>query len=132
MPCRSDYMDPNGKEIALQRTAKLLVYLNKKLGLPSSKTLIAESENCYCASDFVPKLCKLLSGLTPEQENLLVYNGRVKEARDLADWWDEHKAADAKRIAKEKRDAEDKELAQRALQKISKEELAALKKWLLK
>jgi hypothetical protein len=50
----------------------------------------------------------------------------------LADWWEEHEAADRRREAQELKEAKEKALAESAKQKISREELAALKKWLLK
>ena len=132
MPCRSDYMEPTHKEIQLQRTAKLLRFVNVKLDLPVSKKLNEAANSSYCSDDFVPELCKTIRGLNEEQLNDIVYNARDKISRSLADWWEEHEAADRAREAKERKEAEEKALAERAMQKITKEELAALKKWLLK
>jgi hypothetical protein len=70
--------------------------------------------------------------MTEDQLNTIVYNGRDATSRDLADWWDEHEEADRKREAKEQEQARQRALAESAMQKISREELAALKKWLLK
>ena len=132
MPCRSDYMDPTHIETELQRTAQLLRFVYVKLEVPVSKKLNEAANSCYCSDDFVPELCKTIRGLSEEQLNEIVYNARDKTSRDLADWWEEHEAADRAREAKERKKAEEKALAERAMQKISKEELAALKKWLLK
>ena len=132
MPCRSDYMDPSTREIQLQRTAQLLCYAREKLNQPISERLKAAARNTWCNDDFVPALCKTIRGMNEDQLNTIVYNGRDKNSRDLANWWEEHEAADRAREARERKEAEEKALAQTAMQKISKEELAALKKWLLK
>mgnify|MGYP003333131810 CR=1 FL=1 len=132
MPCRSDYMDPTHKEIELQRTAQLLRFVYVKLELPVSEKLNKAAGDTWCKDDFVPELCRTIRGLNEAQLNYIVYNARDKISRSLADWWEEHEAADRAREAKERKEAEEKELAKSAMQKISKEELAALKKWLLK
>ena len=132
MPCRSDYMDPTHIETELQRTAQLLRFVYVKLELPVSDKLNKAAGDTWCKDDFVPELCKTIRGLNEEQLNDIVYNARDKISRSLADWWEEHEAADRAREAKERKEAEEKALAERAMQKISKEELAALKKWLLK
>lgn len=132
MPCRSDYMDPTNKEIQLQRTAKLLMFVNQQLDIPVSQKLREAVKNSYCTADYVPVLCKTIRGMTEDQLNTIVYNGRDATSRDLADWWDEHEAADRRREAKEQEQARQQALAESAMQKISREELAALKKWLLK
>ena len=132
MPCCSDYMDPTHKEIHLQRAARLLQWVYIKLEVPLSDKLNKAADNKWCKDDFVPELCRTIRGLNETQLNEIVYNARDYTSRNLADWWEEHEAADRAREAKERKEAEEKALAERAMQKISKEELAALKKWLLK
>ncbi len=44
----------------------------------------------------------------------------------MADWWDEHQAADRKRIAKENAEAKRKALKEKAIKKLTKEERKAL------
>jgi hypothetical protein len=51
---------------------------------------------------------------------------------ELQMWWREHEAADRLRLVREQRQAEERALAETALKKLSKEELEALKKWVLK
>jgi hypothetical protein len=55
-----------------------------------------------------------------------------KYSLEMQMWWRDHQEADRARERRERKDAEQKALAKSAMQKISKEELAALKKWLLK
>jgi hypothetical protein len=125
-------MDPTNKEIQLQRTARLLKFVNQQLDIPVSQKLREAAKNSYCTDDYVPVLCKTIRGMTEDQLNTIVYNGRDATSRDLADWWDEHEAADRRREAKEQERARQQALAESAMQKISREELVALKKWLLK
>jgi hypothetical protein len=125
-------MDPTNKEIQLQRTARLLKFVNQQLDIPVSQKLQEAAKNTWCRDDYVPVLCKTIRGMTEDQLNTIVYNGRDATSRDLADWWDEHEAADRRREAKEQEQARQQALAESAMQKISREELAALKKWLLK
>lgn len=132
MPCRSDYMDPTHKEQQLQRTAQLLKYVYETLEQPVSAKLNEAAQDCYCKQDYVPELCKTIRGMPARQLNKVVYNARDRVSRDLADWWEEHEAADRKREARERKEAEEKALAESAKQKISREELAALKKWILR
>jgi len=49
-------------------------------------------------------LCDAIRELDEDQLNSIVYNGRDRESRALADWWDEHRAND---LAHEEEDAAD-------------------------
>jgi hypothetical protein len=106
MPCRSDYMDPNKRERDIVETCQHLIYVNKKLDLPTPEYIRVAAKSVYGGEAelevVVPQLCGLLSSLTKEQENEIVYDGKIREARRLADWWDSHKEADRIRIEKEK------------------------------
>lgn len=102
MPCNSDHMEPTGKEIYLRHTAHRFMTLQRALGYFVSPTVVAASRNPYCKEDYTAELCTLIKSLTPEQEAAFVYDGRSPDARALADWWDKHKEADAKKAAKAK------------------------------
>ena len=129
MPCNSEYMEQNGKEARLQQTAKLLVFALTALGQKVPKAVKDAANTYYCNADFVPKLCKVLGEMTPEQQLAIIYDGRSKTSRELADWWDEHQEADKKRVAAEQKIAADKALFEQAKVKMSKEEFEALKKF---
>ena len=47
------------------------------------------------------KLCEAIRGMTPNQQDVTVYNGRFKIAREMADWWEEHQTLDAIRASQE-------------------------------
>lgn len=126
MPCNSDYMNPSEKEQQLQETAMLLTWLNYQLGIRSTDKMHMAAKNQYCRDDYVPELCKLVRSLTEEQMNTYVYNGRDRMSRKLADWWDEHEAADRKRVAKEEEARKRKEIIERVKEKLEPDELEAL------
>lgn len=124
MPCVSDYMEPNGKERRLQQTAQLLMYVryNTNSGIKVDNKLKRAAADIYCKVDYVPELCAAIRALSPEEVERIVYDGRNPEARKLADWWEEHQAADAARLAKEQREKEEAAARERALAKLTQEE----------
>ena len=113
MPCNSDYMAPTKYEGEIMRTAALLVYIKGHLDLPISK----DEERFGVGRDYcritraigdamVAELCGLMSSLHYTMVEELCYNIRSKQARDLADWWEDHRAADLARLEKEQEAAE--------------------------
>jgi hypothetical protein len=44
-----------------------------------------------------PMLCEKINSLSKEELEKIVYNGRDKESRMLADWFDEHDKFDKER-----------------------------------
>lgn len=125
MGCRSDYMDPTRREAELQRTAKLYAYALRQLRQPVSLNIESAANDVYCKADYVPQLCELLTSLTAEDLDRIVYNARDKVSRDLADWWEEHQQADLKRLqveAEQRKQA----LIKSAIAKLTREEAAAL------
>lgn len=78
-----------------------------KLGdvVPHSIALAAQQENGggrALGERHVEMLCSLIRAMTEPELNAIVYNGRDPMSRKLADWWEEHKAEDEKRIEIEK------------------------------
>ena len=127
MPCSSDYLEPSHREKELQRAAKLLVYLRKKLGQKPEAWAVKEADNCYASDErSVTELCAALKAMEPKQRDAIVYNARDKNARDLADWWEEHQAADAAREKEETAERDRKKTKEQALTKLSKRERKAL------
>lgn len=127
MPCVSDYLEPNQRERALQKTAQLYAWSLQQLKQPVPAPLQEAADNQYCRADYVPHLCELLKGLKPKQREELVYDARSKEARALADWWEKHQAADKERAKKEAQETRRKNLAQKALAKLTPAEKRALR-----
>lgn len=126
MPCNSDYLNPTHRERELRRAAKLMVYTTDKLGQVVPQWLQDVADDIYAKTDVVPELCEQLKGLTPEELEGVVYDAHAPEARDLADWWEEHLAADSKRERSEAHAIEQKTLRAKAIQKLSPEEQESL------
>ena len=103
MPCNCDHMEPTVAERQKQQAAGILVYLNNELGHPNSPELLEAERDIYGGKihpeNVVKMLCERFRNMTQSQMNHIVYDGRNPKARRAADWWDEHKAEDAKREA---------------------------------
>ena len=135
MPCNCDYLEPTNKERKLREAAQLFVWLAPQVGAKIPDGVRYQARNTYGQNRLrnpeciVPDLCELVKSLTPKQLDEYVYNGRNKDARRLADWWEEHKEADKQRIAREKQEQDGKALAKKAAAKLTDEELAAVRKF---
>lgn len=131
MPCRSDYLDPTHREQELQRAAKLLEFVYKNMGKPVSAELKAAARDIYCDADYVPELCRVLKKMPADQRDAVVYDAHNATSRNLASWWEEHRAADRDRKAAERAAKRDAQLIEQARAKLTPQELAALKKHFL-
>ena len=127
MPCRTDYLEPNQREVELQRAARLLVYLWEQTGKNLEAWAVSESTNVYARDErSVTELCAALRAMDSKQRDTIIYNAHDKDARDLATWWEEHQAADAAREEQEAAEREQQTLREQALDKLSDEERKAL------
>lgn len=128
MPCRSDYLEATGKENGLRRAAKLAVFVATNLGVPLSAS-IAENADKYYAEDKgqVQWLCGKITKMTDEQRERIIYNAHDATSRDLANWWEEHQAADKARIEREEAAAQAAALRESAVSKLTPEEQRALR-----
>ena len=130
MPCRSDYLDQNAREAELQRAAKLYIYVLEQLleGVPVYARVAANEY--YCKDDKpLIELCKILTKLEskePETFENIVYNGKNASSRDLANWWEDHRNADRKRVQDERAAKRKAKLRETALKKLTKAERVAL------
>lgn len=129
MPCRSDYMEPTHKERLLQETAQLTVYVLDSRGEDVPVRLVNAAHDIYCREDYVPLLCSLMKEIETDVALMdkIVYNGRSKMSRRLADWWGKHKEADRKRIAEEQADARRQNRYEQIVMNLSDEDIAVLK-----
>lgn len=133
MPCRCDHMEPTAREIESQLVAGLLIHV---LSFPSHAHIKAPEGlgdavkstygNLKKADEWTALLCKLLSEMTDDELDVIVYNGRDKWARKLAEWKEKHEAADRKRKEEERKKREKKMLQQSGLKKLTADEIKAL------
>lgn len=130
MGCRSDYMEPTGYEQQIKDTVNHLVYLYSVIEKPRTAALIKASKDIYFDTSegdrWVAELCSELRKLDAETFDKVVYNAKVPESRRLADWWEEHEAADKARIAAELAKKAKEESKKTALSKLTEEERSAL------
>ena len=119
MPCDSSYMEPNGKEKELQRTAYLLTFVYSQLEQEIPVYMVDTAKNQYARADFVADLCAKIQSLGEEDFERIVYNGRSKISRNLADWWERHEEADRAREAKEAAEAKKERQIEQALAKLT-------------
>ncbi|AMO44240.1 hypothetical protein DSS3P8_182 [Roseobacter phage DSS3P8] len=107
MPCNTEHMEPTVRERQKKEAATLLVFALNGLGKPVRKSLQSAASSLYGngvdGDEVVAELCATIRVMTPKQRDAIVYNGRVKMSRRLADWWEEHQAEDIKREALERK-----------------------------
>lgn len=127
MPCRSDYMEPSGKERTLQQTARLLIYTLHMLGEPAPAWVVEQAATIYAKDErLVPTLCAAIKGLDDATREQLIYNAHNLLSRQLADWWEEHQAADHARELTEQQSQQRLALRVSGLAKLTPEEREAL------
>lgn len=157
MPCDGSYMDPNDWERNSHKVCKHLKFIfdklkdEKKLPRKLAAALLCDDRalveaidkgakdpyGClntpYALDEQVAKLCSILSNMTPKMLDKYVYDGRNKQSRELANWWEEHQEADQDRVKEEQRQIAKKkrEVTQTAaltygLKKLSSKELRLL------
>jgi hypothetical protein len=131
MGCNSDYMKPTKQEEFHKQTAKLLIHAKKILGVEVTAEDKKNETSSYGDPSVVPALCKLLGDLTKNKRDKVLYSdAKDKVRRQLADWWEEHEAADNTRRAKEKASQKRAGLIKSAIEKVrdvlTKEEYDAL------
>ena len=130
MPCRSDYLEPNAREKESAEIMKIISWLFPKLG---KKTPLFVHQNVNSryglpgeCDNLTKLLCSTIREMTEDQLDKFVYNGRDRDARELADWWDNHKEVDRKREQREAREVELEILGKTTRDKLSADEFHAL------
>jgi hypothetical protein len=97
MGCRSDYLAPNTYETESRKACKNFVYLASILGKPIPRWITEGAEDVYGSINKMHEITVMLCELCRQADDSIIYNGRCREARRLADWWDDHKEADKAR-----------------------------------
>lgn len=122
MPCSSDGYEPNTIQAESRLAAHLLCYVylwtHKRI-----EPWIAEASqdthgNSRRADELISMLCSACKTMSDNDKDRIMYNGRNKDARMLADWWERHQEIDRQREEEELR----KRRKAAAVAKISKED----------
>lgn len=112
MPCSSQHMEPTARETESILVAQLLVYTSERLGIPlyfdeelAESIINTAKSNSYGNPSkvdvYTARLCHLCKSMGNVQSERVIYNGKNKQARQLADWWERHQEFDRKREAAE-------------------------------
>lgn len=130
MPCQSDYIAASGQELESGRVCRLLLYLHIKIGKESPDWVKKASEDYYGnlarLDEATKMLCECCRSLTGSELELYIYDAHSKDSRELASWWERHQEWDERRV-KEEEETRGRIIAkERALRKLTKEEIEAL------
>jgi hypothetical protein len=130
MPCNSDYLEASGQELESKRVCGLIVYLFGRLEKRVDPWIATAAEHYYgnlARLDEATKiLCEACRSLTEEETEKHIYDAHDKGARDLASWWERHQEWDRRRVAEEEELRRRVMLKDRALKKLSVDEIRAL------
>ena len=112
MPCDNSHMRPNKSEIASKELAKMVLYCQKRQVVSFDGEDLAFLDVVKASTDYYGNtnlsdgmarlLCKSVKAADPDW----IYDGRTRERRDLANWWDEHKSIDAAKDRREREQAQ--------------------------
>lgn len=130
MPCNSDYLAPSGQELESKRVCKMILYLYGKIKKPIDDWIKKATEDYYGnvnrLDEATKLLCECCRSLTKEEVEEYIYDAHSKDARELASWWERHQEWDKRRVFEETETRKKIILKERALQKLSVEEIQAL------
>lgn len=118
MPCTYDESidDQNELRKEMDRVYRLLHYTYKAINFTGFRKPILYGES-YLANN-TRTLCGLLKNASEKNLTKLFGDARIKEARELAEWWEKHQELDKERELEEKRQA--------VLSKLTAEEIEIL------
>jgi replication initiation and membrane attachment protein DnaB len=106
-------MEPTAKEEATNLVAQLLMYVMLALDARWNPSPILEmaAEATYPNTDLLDEytatLCDKIANMSEADKQRIMYDGRFKDARRLADWWEAHQEVDKKRENQERKDEYD-------------------------
>jgi hypothetical protein len=128
MPCNSDYLEPSNREREHQRAAKLLAYIHERMAIDCPAWITKEAANHYANDErLIPLLCTTMTNMGDVMRDNFTYkSARLPMARDLADWWETHQAADKARVEREQKLEAQATLRSQALAKLTPAERRAL------
>lgn len=130
MPCQSDYLAASGQELESSRVCNLLIYLYGRISkvVPSwVKTAVDDYYGNVNRLDEATKmLCECCRSLTSQECEKYIYDAYNKTARELASWFERHQEWDARRVKEEEETRKRITMRERALRKLSTEEIEAL------
>ena len=126
MPCRSDYMEPSGKELESIRICKCLIYLYTRINHEVPVWVVNATKNYYgnigMINEATRMLCEACRSLTPDEIEMHIYDAHNPRAREVAGWWERHQEWDARRVKEESEKRKQEIVKKKALSKLNSEE----------
>lgn len=130
MPCQSDYLAASGQELESKRVCCLLVYVYEQIGKEIPDWIKTASiyyyGNVARLDEATALLCSVCRSFTSDEKERIIYNAHSKESRNLASWFERHQEWDNRRVAEENEMRQKIMLKERALKKLTTEEMVAL------
>jgi len=121
-------MEPTQREVEARTVSELLVYLGLALGLEVPSWVSAEHGNTKRADDLTALFCATIREMSDSEKDCFMWDGRNKNARKLADWYEEHKLNDAWCETRERRVELEKIKTRDARNKLTDEDFELLKR----
>jgi thiamine pyrophosphate-dependent acetolactate synthase large subunit-like protein len=127
-------MDPTQRELETQLVCQLLVYIESVgiFDMILSNDIFEGANHFYGKAEvndvdeLTATLCNLCQQLEQSEEGQkIIYDGKNRDARKLADWWQNHQEMDRQREQKRKEKENRKKLKEQALAKLTEEEKEA-------
>ena len=136
MPCNSEYMEATYREIKSRHIAKNIIFILTKLNRPIdnyiSKAAVEYYGNDRKLEVMERFLYKVIKNLSEKELNEFVYNGRCKESRYIANWYDEYKLEIQKEKDEKYKSKKEKQKVDSVLQRLRREEVEILKNYFRK
>lgn len=130
MPCSSSQQEPSKQETESRKVSGLIIWLWTHLDKEIPGWVRETVNNAYGNSEKVHELTNMLCNecrvLTQKGEDEVIYNGRDRNARRLADWWDDHQESDRIMAAARQSKVDALNLKRKALSKLTPEERRAI------
>ena len=125
MGCRSDYMEPSGREKESKRVCEFIVYVNDKLGHVTTQWITDGANHVYGNACRLDQATNILCDLCSELSEEILYNGKDRTARRLANWWDDHQQSDKANELYEQIRQQDIDTVVKVLNNLTADELKA-------
>lgn len=130
MPCNSDYLAASGQELESRRVCKLIEYIYPFIGKEVPHWVHKASDDYYGNVNRLDEATALLDAacrsLNDEEREKIIYDAHNKTARKLASWFERHQEWNERRVAEEEKTRKKIIAKERALRKLTTEEIEAL------
>ncbi|MGB5811743.1 MAG: hypothetical protein WBG86_14495 [Polyangiales bacterium] len=119
MPCDASHMEPTALEREAKLLGELIVDVSNILGgrAPDWASEGARDQYGHGVLERIDQATKMLCKLMPNVPDAILYDGRSRRSRRLADWWDTHQEEDRRKL-ENLRLAASRDVAERELKTV--------------